>query len=689
MPQPEQPVEYGPLREIWLAKIATPATKHSFLIRDDSRSKQGAVFSKTVRLGDPVTLGPLSTWRQTTWEGGAQQETWNDKAMYLKGTIDVTTLRGKGKLWPGFKKVYGDDKRANTRYIMCPGPVGFGSDSPLFIGENNDNSYIDPVTGTTVPPGGFRVYRYDPAGAGTITTLKSDFSASIRFISRIADQGDARNALLIGTAAGEFWVYHLAAGAWYLEATDANFPAQPHCAVTYKDATYLGQLNLVAKRTWVTPGPATYSGVQRLWNAQTITSMVVWNNRIWMSASILGGINQVLVSDGSVVVPAFDFPGDFFCMHMKVHYGSLYFCGWQQGGLGTSGVRGQVWRYNGSSLTKLYEAGTGADGEDHAPFQLASYKQFLAWTRPGVTSNGKKPGIVLYDAELDSIIDGPTIDMDTNASWGHATGLVVWADTFAASFKDQTNYNANQNRPTMVAHVKKTGAVRHSIFDFGGISWAAQPASRDDSLTSSVFDGEIPGEQKVWMTVRARIKIPAPNCSINASFYLDEATTGALNVGWTYDAANTGWRTVSAKLFDGSKYLRSSIIQYKVSLINSDSGSADSTANPEIDFVEVDYMVSPIKRRQWQLRALCWDGALRLDGTANPLTTTQALEDKLEELWGEALPVLYWDAGSAGGTPAGAGTEVMLKDFNAQSYRIDSEGTAINSEVGLTLVEIA
>lgn len=687
MAQPTQPHEYGPVREVWFATLAAPGTKHSFLIRDDAYAKQGAQFSKTIRLGDPVSLGPNSTWRQTSWEGGNQQEVWSDKAMYHKATADTSSERGKAKLWPGWKQVVSNNARASTRYILVPGPIGFGADTPLYVGENNDAVFTDPTSGTATPPGGFQVGRYDPA-AGTYTALKSDFGAGIRFMCRMNDLGDPRFYLFVGTAGGEFWTHDATLNSWNLEATDATQPAQLNCAVVFNDAVYFAQTNRLNKRTFVSPGPAAYQEVKKIYLSQGITGMAVWNNRIWISASVAGGVNQVLVSDGVSVVPAFKFPGDFWCMSMLDHYGSLYFAGWQQGSLGTSGYRGQIWRYNGASLTKVYEEGTAAEGEDHSPWNLASHKQYLVWARNGVPSTGKKAGLMMYDAELDAVVDGPTFDLDAATSRVHVTGLTVWADTLAAAFKDYHNYGGGNNNPCVVAHVKKTGAVRHTMGSFSGVSFSNQPTVREDYILSSVYDGELAGEQKVWLAGRVRLKIAAANSEVIVKVLLDETTTETTVATISYDGSNTNFRTVRFPLKASGVYLRSSTIQYKLYIRNSDSGNSESAANPIVDSVEVDYMPSPTKQLQRQLRVVANDGQFRLDGTTNPLNTTQLLQDKLEELWGAAVPVLFWDAGTAGGTPVSSGTEVMLKEFTAQSYRVDSLNNVVNSEISLTAIEV-
>lgn len=676
------PTEHGPVREVWFATLADPATKHSFLIRDDAYSKGGAVFGRTIRLGDPVTLGPNSTWVQNTWEGGAKQEVWKDKAMYHLGTADVGTKRGKLRLWPGWQLAQANSTRVNTRYIMCPGNIGIGADTPLFVGENNDDGYIDITTGTESPPGGFALFKFDPS-TGTSTLVQS-FDAGIRCIVPINDAGNSVFYMFIVTANGKYYLYNADTDTLVLEVTGSG--VLPNAAAVFSDAVYYGAGNVLGKRTWTSPGPAVFTIVKHFNNSLGIAAMTLWNNRLWMSVQNTAGVNQVFVSDGVSVVPAFTFPTTFLCTHMISHYGSLYFSGWVQGNLGASGVRGQIWRYNGASLTKLYEEGTSADGEFHYPWQMASYKQYLAWTRNGHTTTGRNPGVMLYDAEVDAIIDGPTIDMDPASAAVQTTGLVVWGDTLVASFLDAFDYGAIKG-PSAVAYVKLNGQKRNTFpTSYGGQSFDLQPASRVQWIYSSEFDGDVPGEKKNWLAARIHCRVPA-DTSLELFAYLDGSLTAVPIATVAADAG--AWRTVviPLKAIGETTYLKSTTIRYRIHLVNL-AASSSSTATPEVDSISIDFMPSPIKRREWRLRAICQNAQLRLDGTTNPLTTTQAQVDKFEELWEGQNPILFWDAGTAGGAPVGDGIEVTMKDYQAQTYRVQTPGTAIDAEVSAGLTEV-
>ncbi len=682
MPTPlTGPIEDGPVREVWFATLAAPSTKFSFLIRDDAYSKGGAVFGRTIRLGDPVTLGPNSTWVQNTWEGGGQQDYWKDKAMYFKGNLDVATERGRAKLWRGWKTAQANGNRANTRYIMCPGNIGIGANTPLFVGENNDNGYIDPTSGTAVPPGGFALFKFDPSTG--ISTNMQTFAAGIRAIVPVNDQGNSVFYMFITTADGNYYLYNADTDTLILEVT--GNPVLPNSALVFNNAVYYGAGNVLSKRVWTTPGPATFPIVHHFNNSLGISAMTVWNNRMWMSVQNTAGVNQVFVSDGTSVVPAFTFPTTFIATHMISHYGSLYFSGWVQGNLGTSGVRGQIWRYNGASLTKLYEVGTSADGEYHYPWQMASYKQFLVWTKNGTPNQGRSPGVTLYDAEVDAIIDGPCWDMDAAATEVQTTGVVVWGDTIVTSMRDQHTYGAGVKNPCIVSYMKLDGGVRQThATSFGSQSFDLQPATLSRSILSSQFDGDIPQERKNWLATRVFAKVPT-DTSIDVYAVLDAAASETL-VG-TIAGGSSNWQTYTLPMKTGGVYMKSNIIRYRLVLKNA-AASQSSTATPEVDSLSVDFTPSPTRRREWRVRALCRNGQLRLDGSANPLTTAQAQMDKFEELWTGQDPILFWDAGTAGGVPGGAGTEVTMKDYQAQSFRVQTTTTEIAGEVSAGLTEV-
>lgn len=682
------PIAYGSVREVWFAKLADPSTRWSFLIRDDAYSRSGAIFGRTLRLGDPVDLGPNSTWVQETWEGGRDQEEWRDRAMFVSGNADATTEPGKLRLWPGLTKLHGTTNRGITRYTLCPGATGIGADTPLYIGEGNLAGRVDPTTATQVPPGGYQVVRYNPS-TGTITSLKTDFPGSVNAICRMAD-GDAVGVtyprLVVGLGSGQIYSHDITANTWSLEVTGKG--VEVDSMVQFNDGVYYGAGSSLWKRTKdPASGSATFTEVKRIWHALTVRGLAVWNNRLWFCAVSTGSVTEAYVSDGVTVTNAFTFPSAFEVRAVCVHYGALYFAGDTSSGASAGSYVGQIWRYTGSSLTKVYEEGTGDDAEQHVFWDMASWGKYLVWGRPGANSTGRYPGFMLYDAEADAILEGPSFDMDDDSLLVAPGSVHVWNNTLVGSWYDHENYGA-VNGPVLCAAVKLGGRVRHSFGGYSSVAFDAQPTTVERYALSSRYDGGIPGESKVWLTCRARVKVPNAANEIVVKAILDESGTEQTLSTITYNG-NTGWRTVSFPIKVSGAYLKATVIQYKVYLRNSNSADdLNSTYNPEVDSIEVDFMPSPRKRRAWRMRVVASEAQQRLDGSNNSLTTTTAMIDKLEELWSEQQPVLFWDAGTVGGAPGGSGTEVMLSDYVTQPYRLETGSNDLGAEVAFGLTEV-
>jgi len=605
--------------------------------------------------------------------------------MYSTGLVDPTTKKGKARLWPGYKQIALSPDRGITRYTLAPGATGLGASTPIYLGEANLNGRIDPTTATAVPPGGFQFSRYDLA-PDTRTVLKSDFTGSINAMTRSFDpRGTGEAFIAIGTGAGQFWRYDIGPGTFTLERTGSGIEVDS--IVQYGDALYYGAGASLWKRTHDGTTLA-HTEVKKINGVITVRGGVVWNNRLWFCGVATGGLCQLFVSDGVTVTPALTMPEAFELRAMVVHYGSLYLVGDHSASAAAGSYVGQVWRYSGSSLTKIYEEGTGADAEQHVFWDAASFGKYLAWGKPGVTSTGKAPGVTLYDAEADAIIDGPTIEQDAASGLVAPGSVSVWNNTLVATFHDYRTYTGAIIGPVVAAYVKLGDQVRSTFSGLSGLSFEGQSPTLQRTLLSSRFDGDIPGEKKVWLTGRLRVKLPDANSSVLVYALLDEGTTEQLLATINYDAATPGWRTVTFPMKVGGLYLRSTAIQYKLYLRNTDSGNTNSTANPEVDSVEIDYMPSPKKRRSWRARVSATDGQLRLDGTANPLNNTSLLVDQLETLFFEQEPVLFWDAGTTGGVPGGAGTEVFMTDFLAQPYRVESADTTTAADCSFGLTEI-
>lgn len=684
-------VELGAVRQIWLAPHDDPTDKSSFLIRDDAYSRSGATFGRTLRLGDPVDLGPNSTWRQTTWEGGRDQELWNDSVMYHKGNLDGTRKPGKLKMWPGWKERYANLTRAATRWIFASSAVGDSETVKLYMGESNPyyHSRNDPTTGTPTPTDGFKLWRYDPVA--DTTSLVKNFTGQIQAIARLTEEkDDAYTWLVVGDSTGAVWTYNEDGDVWYQDLTSGQVIDGVTMGATgwqsicgFNDATYLGLGNTIVRRTKTGPliSDLTYSVVQQIPRVQKFVGMEVWNGQLWIAAVIQGNATALYVTDGTTVRHVIDIPEEFHAWGMKAHYGSLYLSGLKYvtpGGVGHVGV---VWRYTGASIQKLWQDGEGTSGDNRGIYNLTSWRQYLAWGRHSSPQTDDYACVMLYDAEKDAIIEGPGVDEPTGSNRIFVAGLGTWNDMLVAAFLDKTDYDVTHKWPHYIATVR-TDENPQDIFDSGTVGlndWNA--AGKDRWLYTSVYDGEIPGEEKVWLNVRTRIKTPTGS-SVSVYAIFDEDGTENLIQAWD-STGGTGWRTVVAKVKVAGAYTTSTVVQLKVVLT-----TTTATETPQVDTLMLDFMPAPRLRRQWRFRCVCTDGQLTLAGTANPLTTATAMADKIEELWSSGVPVLLWGPSTDGTTPVSAGTEVMLTDFLDQPVRVASDETGLYAEVSFGALEV-
>lgn len=648
---------YGSVREVWLAPLATPADKNSFLIRDDAYSKAGATFGRTVRLGDPVNLGPNSAWRQLSWEGGNDQDVWSDEFMFKEGTADGYSDRGKLKLPAALGTIYSGAIAGTTVQRLCLGTNALNASrstpTPLLIGEDH---------GFGADAGNYTLFKKDPGGAlTTIGTVDAGITA-------FSPPDDNSHIAYLGTSNGKVYQYDQSAGSITLDYTEPAGGIAFNSMALYQDSLYWLASNHLVRRTNTT-GTPTYTGPFEPAGIQQLRGMAVWNGRLWFGGITPNRRTRIFTYDGSLGQEAFAFSDEFEIMGMAVHYGQLYICG-SQGAADRDGWKGQVWRYTGAQLQRVYEVGEETSGEDHCIWDMATMGRYLCWPQSARASNDHRSGIVYYDAELDAIHLGPNRaesgDYTLHSIESYDNTLVVGGTLDAGGEQ-------------VVRPVRKLGRVQE-----------ASGQTTEKFVLSSRFDGDIPGEEKSWLTGRVRCKLPTTYTEVEVVILLDESTTETSVKTVSFDAGNTGWRTVTFPIKVSGDYPQSTTIQYKVYLRNTNTADTETTDSPEVDSVEIEYIPAPTKRRTWRVRMLASNAQERLDETANALDTAEELVQKLEDLWSAQKPVYFWDAGTAGGTPPDTtnAVEVWITDYLAQSYRIDNLNTDIAAEVSLTLTEV-
>lgn len=701
------PVGLGTVRQVWFAKTATPSTKSTFLIRDDTYSKSGAQFGRSIRLGDPVNLGPNSTWTQGTWEGGEDQEFWSDVQMYQSASVDSNSRPNKLRMWPGWKEIFYDGTRTQAdNYVLERGVQGSGFNTPLYFGEQN----IFHAQGNLGPV--YRLYRYLPA-AGTVTQQSNTWD-NIRSMASFLDDSTVNQAIVVttvsfpytGTESGGLAQVVFESG--YTRGDLVGEPVGSYAtnAIAFhnRDIYFLvgSQIvklhyNLGAEKTWTNIG--------NILTIRRMSGIAVWNNSVWFGVANGGGRASVYVTNGFYLNKAFDIPDEFEIMDLHVHYGQLYISGFTavaDGDTDPSRV-GRIYAYSGSSLKVLYEEGSGKDNSNHTIFKMASLGSKLVWGRPATASTGMRAGVKMWDAEKDSIFDGPTIEINTASTSDVLVPNVIEYDSgIAACFFDKHNYGGSHTNPKLVAVTRPVDTVRNNLSSGGGttFNWKANVGTtKTQQLKSSHYLGtdDVEAETKTWLVARIQVKLPNNKTRVDLSVLLDENTTPVSVGSVVGDSLLPNFRSVDIPLKVSGDYLQSKSIQYFIELSNTEASNVNTTDNPQIRGpISIQWKVAPVKRRQWEVRVIGQDAQSQLptvaqgfDGTptANPITTAQAMADKVEEFWSEGKPVLFWEPSSFGDAPVSAGTEVNVTAFSTRSYRVESDDSAAIQEIAVTLVE--
>lgn len=747
------PIEYGSVREAWMNTLSAPGTKYSFLSRDDSYQVSSATFGRTTRLGDPVALGPGSGWRQLTWEGGSLQDLWRDRAMYQDGNADVTSRAGGVRLWSGFDVIGKRRDLYVSSFAMAAGSGdGTSFQQPRLYFAERTHIY----SSTNNPSGGFKAYSYDPTNnvykqlnatypaaltnsLGNVLQGYSGFTA----ICAATDDASSNEYVYFGTNLG-LYIYYVTGDAWFADANCTQGRIARDSMVSYKDALYYCADKKLWKRTPVAGSygiNGTHTAVAEHAASVRTQGLAIWQNRLWYGVQYSGNKVAIGTSDGVTAAQAFQMPDDFQIGGLIPHYGALYVYGaapqkFQTLTHAPSAV-GQVWKYTGSSLTKIWESddGTGRAWDDRSSagvYCASTMGPLLLWGWSGQAgTTNERACIMAYDAEKDAVVRGPEIPQHpAGRNDGMlVTAMVPWNGTFAVAVRDLcgTYPGLSASADTSVLVWRKQWAGIHDqpnivpssgsvsfLNTFGGYSTEYADTTRTQYIVSSEYFGEsdeVAAMNKVWLSGKARVKVPA-NTQLNvyaiteagkwyppgyANVSLTELdnrgrpypqASGTLVATVTYNGSDD-WRSVSWDMVDGSgAYLTSQRLRYALVLSSSETDNIASTRTPEVDSVEFTWSLIEPKRRQWRVRFVLSDGQLRLDGTANSLTTAAAMAQKLDDFWSMRTPFQFYPPDTGGG-PSGSPVSVIAAQdgYSVQQYRVESNDTQVGQEVSMILVE--
>lgn len=218
------------------------------------------------------------------------------------------------------------------------------------------------------------------------------------------------------------------------------------------------------------------------------------------------------------------------------------------------------------------------------------------------------------------------------------------------------------------------------------MSFGYEPATIDRSVTASAYDADLQGEDKLYLSGYIRCQVPQ-GAGIRVGVIADGGSeVEVANITYNGDA---GWRNVDFDIKDGTgAHIKATELQYVVHVENSDKATYP-TANPEVDFIALQFIAAQERRRIWYARVVATDGQERLDGSANPLATRKAIVDKLVELWRSNGTLSFWEADVYASEPAdGPEVTVTVSNLTEQSWRLNDQSGEVQSEVSFSLLEI-
>jgi hypothetical protein len=365
-----------------------------------------------------------------------------------------------------------------------------------------------------------------------------------------------------------------------------------------------------------------------------------------------------------------------------------------------------LYSYSGGSMRKLYSRSNSFQYFINATSTGPSciWNDYIAlsyYSLPKTfnsTTEDRTVGFLLYDPVNDSFHAGPSLKgLPAN------TTIKTMNQSNGALY-----FNMSDGVNNVLCVTNRNRVV--SKWGWGGLnamSLGIKTTSQKHKLISSSFDAGFPDQQKTWLRVNVKHQlergtsavpahnIPTMNVYVRTSSN-DYDSTEYLIGTYSPGVSDSGWRTTSFDIaWTGTKFPKSNQLRYVIELAipfnPADENGAIYVERAIIDSVSVEYMLVATPKKVWRARVLCEDEQLKLSNTANVLNTRQELVDKLFEYWENGQPLYYWDASSSTVTPSSVNYDhiVMITDIGENSYRIDSNGEEVNTEVSLTMYEVA
>lgn len=698
-----------PARQVWFAPVDNPSDKSSFIIRDDTYTVSSANIGRTLRLGDPVDIGPQSGEQQTDWSGGIGQHKWNDTSMVEISDLDGTDPNGSLRPWPGLRAIR--TLQSNGVYptaVMSAAQGTTPQDNQLLVGQSNGFVSRVDLAGTSN-----NVYT---CAASTYPTCMSPFPVS-------DTAGQTQFNIAIGMSDGV--VIYVNCQTW--AATNIRASASD---TIYAMAPWGRKLAVAINRsiwTWDYPtgGPAAWAPLtNNVSEIDHIVDMAVQGSLIYFIGQAQGTRAHLYVTDGATVTRLHTFHNTYAKGILSLN-GAIYvltqefYYNGETAGSYTARDGSVLYRYANGALVEIYsQLDVNVWGTDKNTFGgpglsvwngnvVWTYKNGPLWLRTGDDglTQYQRFGAMVYDPVRDAVHIGPTVQSE--AAGLELSTIGTWHGQLTMGVKTSGYGHTLVTSPIREMVTDTWDAVTHSLNDVAS-------NAQKWSCISSRFDAGLPSVPKVWLRLnlkvnfssslllltgeQAHIKVyyspydlkPVPQWT-----YLGEASGPSSGVPGMYyiagGALGYGLYTCS---FDLTNIPSSEQLRYKIEIVApvANTGETEMADKVVVDDVTLEYMIPPNDKAQYRFSVFGTDAQRRMDGTTNPLTTNTALANKLKSYWRSKRPLYFWEPedSTAPPTTTDDAKVVMLTDYSASSFAVSSEDTTeVVSMHGVTLYEVA
>lgn len=692
---------YGPVRQVMFAPTSNVADVNSFLIRDDAYARSSAVLGRTLRLGDPIDTGVVSASYQTSWSGGRDQTLYSDTSMYLDSTLDTTDATGRIKMWPGITPLGSGGVENTTSILSSSRGNSFSNNAVVFCNTNGTN--------TTV----FNRNVDSPYTQTSLATFTGEVCTTMAQLDQTSNP--LPDWIAIGFTNGNFKALNTITGT----VQDRSYVLQSGYDATkvgkiYDMASYRRKMAVMMKRSLWTVDTNSSSVttwtevVQFNQSSDEAASLAIVGDTLYVLVQYRGGRCALFASDGTTGATLLYTFENAYAVKLHSFKGGLYVhlneTTFTQDNPVLGKLNSTLYSYSGGSMRKLHSRSNAFQyfitAQSNGPSCIWNdYIAMSFYSLPKTfnsTTEDRTIGFLLYDPVNDAFHMGPCLK-----------GLPSTTSVYSMNQSNGSLYFAiNDGTTNYLCQTRRDGlATKLGWTPTNAIGSGVRGVQQKHKLVSSAFDAGFPDQQKTWLRVNVKHnlersgvtsdKIPTLNVYVRTSSN-DYDSTEYLIGTYSPGATDTGWRTSSFDIaWTGTKFPKSNQLRYVIELSYPHSTSDDSGSifvdKAMIDSVSVEYMLVATPKKVWRARVLCEDDQLKINGAVNVLDTRQELVDKLFQYWEDGQPLYYWDASPANVTPSSVNYDhiVMITDIGENSYRVDDRGEEVNSEVSLTMYEVA